>query len=51
MYRREKAVMKLVATLFATDYLSWPLLPNFFCPVSASYLYSIHSELISIALS
>ncbi|MEH2288716.1 Uma2 family endonuclease [Nostoc sp.] len=38
VYRREKAVLKLVATLFATDDLSSPLLPNFVCTVGQLFV-------------
>ena len=34
VYRREKATLVLVATLFATDELTSPLLPDFSCPVA-----------------
>jgi len=34
VYRREQAKLVLVATLFATDELSSPLLPGFVCPVA-----------------
>lgn len=33
VYRREKAALKLVATLFANDELTYPLLPNFVCSI------------------
>ncbi|MEH2314955.1 MAG: Uma2 family endonuclease [Nostoc sp.] len=38
VYRREKAVLKLVATLFSTDDLSSPLLPNFLCSVARLFV-------------
>ncbi|QIR40183.1 Uma2 family endonuclease [Tolypothrix sp. PCC 7910] len=38
VYRREKAVLKLVATLLTTDDLSSPLLPNFVCPVARLFV-------------
>lgn len=38
VYRREKAVLKLVATLLTTDELSSPLLPNFVCPVARLFV-------------
>jgi Uma2 family endonuclease len=38
VYRREKAVLKLVATLFPTDDLSSPLLPNFVCTVARLFV-------------
>lgn len=38
VYRREKAVLKLVVTLFATDELTSPLLPNFICPVARLFV-------------
>ncbi|MEC4812424.1 MAG: Uma2 family endonuclease [Scytonema sp. PMC 1069.18] len=38
VYRREKAVLRLVTTLFATDELTSPLLPNFTCPVARFFL-------------
>ncbi|MEH2433944.1 MAG: Uma2 family endonuclease [Nostoc sp.] len=38
VYRREKAVLKLVATLFVTDDLSSPLLPNFVCTVARLFV-------------
>ena len=38
VYRREKAVLKLVITLFATDDLSSPLLPNFVCTVARLFM-------------
>ncbi|MEH1900447.1 MAG: Uma2 family endonuclease [Nostoc sp.] len=38
VYRREKAVLKLVATLFATDDFSSPLLPNFVCTVARLFV-------------
>ncbi|MCC5658785.1 Uma2 family endonuclease [Nostoc sp. XA010] len=38
VYRREKAVLKLVATLFATDDLFSPLLPNFVCIVAQLFV-------------
>lgn len=34
VYRRQQATLVLVATLFASDQLSSPLLPGFICPVS-----------------
>lgn len=34
VYRREKAALGLVATLFASDQLTSPLLPGFVCPVA-----------------
>ena len=34
VYRRENATLQLIATLFATDQLTTPLLANFACPVS-----------------
>jgi Uma2 family endonuclease len=34
VYRREQAKLELVATLFANDELTSPLLPKFVCPVS-----------------
>ena len=34
VYRRERAALSLVATLFSDDELSTPLLPGFSCPVS-----------------
>ncbi|MFN6482936.1 MULTISPECIES: Uma2 family endonuclease [unclassified Nostoc] len=38
VYRREKAVLKLAATLFAIDDLSSPLLPNFVCTVARLFV-------------
>jgi Uma2 family endonuclease len=38
VYRREKAVLKLVATLLTTDELSSPLLPNFVCSVARLFV-------------
>ncbi len=38
VYRREKAVLKLVATLFVTDELSSPLLPDFVCSVARLFV-------------
>ncbi len=38
VYRREKAVLKLVATLLTTDDLSSPLLPNFVCSVARLFV-------------
>ncbi|WP_375507307.1 Uma2 family endonuclease [uncultured Nostoc sp.] len=38
VYRREKAVLKLVITLFATDDLSSPLLSNFVCTVARLFV-------------
>ena len=38
VYRREKAVLKLAATLFTTDDLSSPLLPNFVCTVARLFV-------------
>lgn len=34
VYRREQALLRLVATLFAEDKLTSPLLPGFACPVT-----------------
>jgi Uma2 family endonuclease len=34
VYRRQEALLRLVATLFATDRLTSPLLPNFSCVVA-----------------
>ncbi|WP_322745383.1 hypothetical protein [Plectonema radiosum] len=34
VYRRDKAQLKLVATLFSFDELTSPLLPNFTCAVA-----------------
>lgn len=34
IYRREQATLVLIATLFATDELTSPLLPGFSCPVT-----------------
>ncbi|XHR80254.1 MAG: Uma2 family endonuclease [Gloeotrichia echinulata GP01] len=38
VYRREKAVLKLVATLFATDELFSPILPDFVCSVARLFV-------------
>jgi Uma2 family endonuclease len=38
VYRCEKAVLKLVATLLITDDLSSPLLPNFVCSVARLFV-------------
>ena len=38
VYRRDKALLKLVETLFAADELSSPMLPNFVCPVSRLFV-------------
>ncbi|WP_013321635.1 Uma2 family endonuclease [Gloeothece verrucosa] len=37
IYRREKAILKLVATLFKTDILTSPLLPQFSCSVEGLF--------------
>ena len=34
VYRREKGVLGLVATLFASDEITSPLLPSFVCPIA-----------------
>jgi Uma2 family endonuclease len=34
VYRRDQAMLRLVATLFADDVLTSPLLPGFSCPVA-----------------
>ena len=34
VYRREQALLRLAATLFAEDELATPLLPGFTCPVA-----------------
>ena len=38
VYRRDKALLKLVETLFNTDDLTSPMLPNFICPVSRLFI-------------
>jgi Uma2 family endonuclease len=38
VYRRERSLLKLVATLFPADELSSPLLPGFICPVSRLFV-------------
>lgn len=38
VYRREEAALKLVATLFANDELTCPLLPNFVCSVGKIFV-------------
>jgi Uma2 family endonuclease len=38
LYRRERAILTLVATLFAADHLSSPLLPGFNCSVARLFL-------------
>ncbi|WP_088240804.1 Uma2 family endonuclease [Calothrix rhizosoleniae] len=38
VYRREKALLKLVETLFVDDDLTSPILPNFVCPVSRLFI-------------
>lgn len=38
VYRRESASLRLVATLFAQDELTSPLLPGFVCPVAQLFL-------------
>lgn len=38
VYRRERATLKLVTTLFAADELTSPLLPGFACPVSRLFV-------------
>ena len=38
VYRRDKALLKLVETLFSTDDLTSPMLPNFICPVSRLFI-------------
>ena len=37
IYRREQAILVLVATLFSSDNLSSPLLPGFTCPVASLF--------------
>jgi Uma2 family endonuclease len=34
VYRREQALLRLIATLFVNDELSTPLLPGFTCPIA-----------------
>jgi len=38
LYRRQQAMLKLVATLLNDDLLTSPLLPNFTCPISRFFL-------------
>ena len=38
VYRRDKALLKLVETLFVADDLTSPMLPNFVCPVSRLFV-------------
>jgi Uma2 family endonuclease len=38
VYRREQGVLKLAVTLFATDILTSPLLPEFACSVSEIFV-------------
>jgi len=38
VYRRDKALLKLVETLFNTDDLTSPMLPNFVCQVSRLFV-------------
>ncbi len=37
VYRRQMATLKLAATLFATDEITSPLLPDFACPVASFF--------------
>jgi len=38
VYRREQATLRLIATLFAGDQLSTPLLPGFTCPLTRLFV-------------
>jgi Uma2 family endonuclease len=38
VYRRERATLRLISTLFASDELDTPLLPGFVCPVARLFV-------------
>ncbi|NJN13128.1 MAG: hypothetical protein HC836_43545 [Richelia sp. RM2_1_2] len=38
VYRRDKALLKLVETLFVADELTSSMLPKFICPVSRLFV-------------
>ena len=38
VYRREKAILELVATLYVSDELTSPLMPGFTCPLARLFI-------------